>query len=232
MEDRKGKIIIALDFSDIDKAREIVKELIPYTNWFKIGSELVLAAGARDSIKMVKDLGGRVFLDCKFNDISNTVLRSIEVVRDLGVDMCTVHASVGRETLSYINQKKGDMKIIVVTVLTSLDDAVAQEIFGKDVRSAVIKFNEIAEETMCDGVVCSAEELKFIKDTSTRETFIRITPGIRPSWSVKDDQKRVLTPREAFNNGADFIVIGRPITSPPEEIGGSAEAAQMVINEL
>ena len=232
MEHRRDKIIIALDVADMQKATNVVKELSPYTKWFKIGSEFVLSEGAEDAIKMVKSYGGRVFLDCKFNDITNTVLRSVEVARDFGVDMCTVHSSVGRKTLEVINQKKEGMKIIAVTVLTSLDDHSSKEIFGDEIKDTVIKLYKMAEETMCDGVVCSARDLNFIKSLSGCERLIKVTPGIRPLWSDSNDQKRIVTPHEAFEMGADFIVIGRPILFPPKEIGGSDKAIQEIINGL
>ena len=210
-----SKVIIALDFSERQQVLDLVSRLDPQECRLKVGKELFTSYGPQ-IVRELQTLGFEVFLDLKFHDIPNTVYKAIRAAADLGVWMVNVHASGGRAMLTQARQAIEDSQnkplLIAVTILTSLSASEVAEIgYGQDVATQVKHLARLSYECGLDGVVCSAQEANIIKNVTTPE-FLTVTPGIRLADATKDDQTRVMTPEAAVNNGADYLVIGRPIT--------------------
>lgn len=216
----EDRIIVALDVNNLGNAKKLIKTLWPRVKFFKIGLEMINTGQAPELIEYIRDLGGQVFYDIKLNDIPNTVGRAAKVISNLGVEMFTIHASAGRDSIRVAVKNKGRGKVVGVTILTSL--AI------RDTKDQVIKFSKMLKREGVYGVVCSSQESNVLKKLGLKI----IIPGIRPSWAKQNEQKRTATPREALKNGADYIVIGRPITNPPKEIGGPREALARIIEEI
>lgn len=230
-----GKIIVALDNIDDDyKLERLIKDLAPLGVGFKVGLELIARGLASWTIKLIHESGGWVFYDGKFNDIPNTVKEATRAVVDKGVRMFDVHASSGIESMVAAVKGKGKSKTLVlaVTVLTSLDYREVPDIFGKSVILSVLHFAYQAKKAGCDGIICSAQDLAIFKPYPDLQKLTKVTPGIRPVWAKSNDQKRFLTPKEAIEAGADYLVIGRPITNPPKEIGSPQKALEEIIAEI
>ncbi|HEY4474393.1 MAG TPA: orotidine-5'-phosphate decarboxylase [Candidatus Paceibacterota bacterium] len=222
MNNTREKIIVAIDTDNLRTARYLVKNLLPYAEHFKIGLELSSAVGAPHAIEMVHKLGGKVFYDGKFNDISNTVGKATKAISNLGVSMFDVHASSGPESVRSAVQNKGKSKVLGVTILTSLDEK----------GDMVLRLAEMLRKEGVDGIVCSPWEIKLIRKYKKFNQLLIVTPGIRPKWAPIGDQKRFMTPFEAVRAGADYLVIGRPITNPPISIGTPLEAIKLIHKEL
>jgi len=233
---KKNRIIVALDVDNPEQAIDIVDVLFPTIKIFKVGSQLFSIAGP-DLIKKIQQKGAKVFLDLKFFDIPNTVAQASKNLTRLGVFMFNMHCMGGTTMLEEAAkssileaEKLGVHKPIIlgVTILTSMDIKDLQKIgFEKDVNEAVIFLASLAKKAGLCGVVCSAKEAAIIKQKFVKD-FICVCPGIRPSWSASDDQKRITTPKEAFNSGADYIVVGRPVIAA-ENI---KEAAEKIVDEV
>ncbi len=213
------KIIVALDVDNFSNAKKLVKELYPRVKFFKIGLEMINTGQVPELINFINKLGGKVFYDAKLNDIPNTVGRAAKVISGLGVWGFTIHSFSGREAIRAAVANKGKAKVIGVTALTSMAGVS---------RRNIIKSAEMLVEEGVDGIVCSVREVYFLKKFKK----ILITPGIRPVWANKNEQKRIAAPSEAIKAGADYLVIGRPITSPPEKIGSSEKALAKIIEEI
>ncbi|MDP3697312.1 MAG: orotidine-5'-phosphate decarboxylase [Candidatus Taylorbacteria bacterium] len=226
------KIIVALDTSNLNGAKKLVKTLWPRVKFFKIGLEMINTGQAPELIRFIKKLGGRVFYDVKLNDIPNTVAKTSKVISGLGIDMFTVHASAGREAIRAAIRNKGRSKVIGVTVLTSLGDNVCKVIFGDMPSKKVMQLTDMLLKEGADGIVCSYAEAKLIRKFKRFKKLKIIIPGIRPSWASQNEQKRTATPREAIESGADYLVIGRPVTDPPKKIGSPSTALDIIIKEL
>lgn len=210
----KDRLIVALDVDNLKKAKVLVDRLYPTVRIFKVGSELFTACGPQ-ALDMIHKKGARVFLDLKFHDIPNTVSRAVKAAKKMGVFMLNVHASGGRQMLKAAAsaKRKGKSPILLaVTVLTSLD-AVGLSKVGvkKSPLAQVENLALLAKSAGADGVVCSANEIRSIRKTCGKN-FVIVTPGIRPAEGRDEDQKRVATAEYAFTCGADYIVVGRPIT--------------------
>ena len=203
-------IIVAIDEIDFKKASSIVDNLDSKKCMVKIGSVAFNSIGP-DIIFYAAKKGFDIFLDLKLHDIPNTIKKSIEGLISYPINMLTVHASGGREMLSAAMEAVSgtSIKIFGVTILTSLNDDDTNEIFQRTSSEQVRMMLDLAESARIDGVVCSPHELELAKK---RESLLSITPGIRLQNS-NDDQKRVMTPKEAIDLGADYLVIGRPITA-------------------
>ncbi|MDO8332658.1 MAG: orotidine-5'-phosphate decarboxylase [Pseudomonas sp.] len=222
--DRK-RIIIALDFADSATAIDLLKQLDPAQCRVKIGKELFTRCGP-DLVKKVIASGFEVFLDLKFHDIPNTVAKAVSAAADMGVWMVNVHASGGRDMMcaarAAVDASENKPLLIAVTVLTSMSQADLAAT-GVDV-APIVQVNRLAalaRECRMDGVVCSAEETTLLRANFGKD-FVLVTPGIRPAGDEAGDQKRVVTPAEAFIRGSDYLVIGRPITmstSPRDKLG-------------
>ena len=212
------KVIVALDVSSREEAIHLVKQLHDLAGMFKVGSQLFMAAGPA-VVREIIDGGGRVFLDLKFHDIPNTVTQAAVEAARLGVSMMTIHASGGRAMMEAVSKELQDKFterrpiIVAVTVLTSLDTRALFEIgWEQPLDEQVPRLARLAEDCGIDGVVCSPREIQLVRK-AVAPRFKIVTPGIRlPEQSI-NDQQRVATPREAFEAGADYIVVGRAVTA-------------------
>ena len=204
------QIITAVDESNLDLFKEIVDSLDSNLCMVKVGSVSFNALG-HEAVLYAASKGFDIFLDLKLHDIPNTVKKSIEGLINLPIQMLTIHTSGGKQMMEYAMEavKETNIKIFGVTALTSLSDADTNQIYKRDAADQVAAMLDLAEESGIDGVVCSPHELHLV---AKRESLLSITPGIRLRDS-DDDQSRVMTPKEAIDLGANYIVIGRPITS-------------------
>ena len=217
----ESKIIVALDFPQQVSAMVLVDQLDPRLCRLKVGKELFTAAGP-SFVKLLVAKGFDVFLDLKFHDIPNTVAKAVIAVADLGVWMTNVHASGGSRMMRAAKQalveRRSDMLLIGVTVLTSMEDEDLAEVsVERSVDDQVLHLATLAKEANLDGVVCSAQEASLLKSTFGG-TFNLVTPGVRLAGAGADDQRRVTTPVEAVSLGSDYLVIGRPITQSPDPL--------------
>jgi orotidine-5'-phosphate decarboxylase len=224
-------VFVALDTPDLDNALSLARAVKPYVGGLKVGLEFITALGP-DAIRRVAEIGLPVFADVKFHDIPNTVAGASRAIAGLGVAMFNVHASGGeammRAAADAIAPWTPRPLLIAVTVLTSLDDAVLETVGQRAPASEQVgRLAALVKTSGLDGVVCSAHELATVR-AACGPDFLTIVPGIRPAGSVKGDQKRVMTPKEAIAAGADILVIGRPITAAPDP----AEAAKAIAEEL
>ena len=219
------QIITAVDESNLDLFKEIVDSLDSNLCMVKIGSVSFNALG-HEAVLYVASKGFDIFLDLKLHDIPNTVKKSIEGLVNLPIQMLTIHTSGGKQMMEYAMEavKETNIKIFGVTALTSLSDADTNQIYKRDAADQVAAMLDLAEESGIDGVVCSPHELHLV---AKRESLLSITPGIRLRDS-DDDQSRVMTPKEAIDLGANFIVIGRPITAS----GNIKEALKEIHNSI
>jgi orotidine-5'-phosphate decarboxylase len=225
----KDKIIVPLDVPTGDASRRLVRQLGGRIGFFKVGSQLFTADGP-DIVEEIRDSGSKVFLDLKFHDIPTTVHHAVEAACGLGVDMLTVHLSGGRTMCEAAAKAGGGRTTLVlgVTILTSLSDGDLGELgFREPVRDQVILLAGLAQQTGITGLVASPQELSLLRECFG-SFFTIVVPGIRPDWSKADDQKRTMTPYEALRAGADYLVIGRPITAAADPL----EAAQRIIDEV
>ncbi len=209
-------IIVAIDEIDFNKASSIIDNLDSKKCMLKIGSVAFNSHGYK-LIDYAAEKGFNIFLDLKLHDIPNTVKKSIEGLISLPINMLTIHTSGGKEMMSAAMEAVSgtDIKVFGVTTLTSLSDEDTINIFKRTTSEQVDAMLDLAESAGIDGVVCSPHELEIV---SKRESLLSITPGIRLNDS-NDDQKRVMTPKEAIDLGADYLVIGRPITQSDDILG-------------
>jgi orotidine-5'-phosphate decarboxylase len=228
----KDRIIVALDVPTLDEARDVVRELAGRVGAFKVGLELLSAEGSRAVVEAIHETGCRVFYDAKFNDIPNTVAGAAKAVAKLGVWMFDVHASCGPQAIAAAVANKGSSRVVVVTVLTSLDDDLSQEIFGAPAGTKVLEFARMSALAGAEGLVCSPRELPLLQEDFVLRSLWMIVPGVRPAWASTDDQARVMTPGEAIRSGATAVVIGRPILRPPATIGGPRDALARIVDEI
>ncbi|MBL7068787.1 MAG: orotidine-5'-phosphate decarboxylase [Candidatus Omnitrophica bacterium] len=232
----KDRIIVALDVNDAESCKALLDKLYPTIKAFKVGSQLFTAVG-QEAINMIKRKGASCFLDLKFHDIPATVGKTSASATSLGADLFDMHASGGfdmmkeavrssEETAERLKIKKP--LILGVTVLTSMDKKDLEDLgIKRDTKDEVLFLAELAKKAGLDGVIASADETESIKK-NLGKGFVVVTPGIRPSWTKKADQKRIATPKEAFDRGADYIVIGRAIT----EVEDPKAAAERIIGEI
>ena len=203
------KIFVACDSTKIKKVKEIINstQISKFKIGYKFGLEFVNSKNGR---KFISTLRKKViFLDLKLNDIPNTCLSTVKAIKDLKVNYLTIHISSGLEALRAVKKISGKIKVIGVTTLTSLTQKSLKEIgYDKKLNSLIIHQARLASRAKLDGLVCSAREVGVIKKIFKKEI---ITPGIRIDKKI-NDQKRVMTPLDAFKNGSDWLVIGRPIT--------------------
>jgi orotidine-5'-phosphate decarboxylase len=240
----RERLVVALDVETGDRALGLVSALRGSVGMFKIGKQLFTAEGP-DLVRRVVGAGERVFLDLKYHDIPATVAKaSVEATR-LGVSILNVHASGGREMLREATRAVAEFAsdnrvqrplVLAVTVLTSLDDDLLAETgVAGGAAAHVVRLARLARECGCDGVVASPLEIDLIRRDVAREDFVVLTPGIRPAGEAKGDQRRVMTPAEAVAAGADYLVVGRPITGAAdprdaaEAIAAEMEAADAAV---
>ncbi len=232
----RKRLIVALDLADPSRARTLATVLAPEVGMFKVGKQLYVSAGP-DIVRTIHELGGEVFLDLKFHDISNTVAAAAVEAARLGVRLFNVHASGGpemmRQTAAAVEKVCGEEglrrpSVLGVTVLTSLDDSDLETLgIQGGVRAQVLRLAGMVREAGLAGVVCSAQEAADIR-RACGDGFLLVTPGIRPAGEQAGDQKRIMTPGDAVRAGIDYIVVGRPITGADDP----ADAARMVVAEM
>jgi len=226
----ESPIIVALDFADSQQAIALVNRLDPHACALKVGKELFVAAGPT-AVQAMIDRGFRVFLDLKFHDIPHTVAQACAAATRLGVWMLNVHASGGRAMLVAAREavaraaSEGGMTrplLLGVTVLTSLGAADLEEVgVPNGPEAAALRLARLSAACGLDGVVCSAVEAPTLR-RALGPQFKLVTPGIRPAGSAADDQTRIVTPEAAIANGADFLVVGRPITQAADPLDALA----------
>ena len=217
---REHRPVIALDFPSFEVVKEFLA-LFPAEEslYLKVGMELYYATGP-EIVSYLKGQGHSVFLDLNLHDIPNTVKSAMKVLSQLGVDMTNVHAAGGVEMMKAAREGLGSQaKLIAVTQLTSTSEAQMQEFqnIQTSLQESVIHYAKKTAEAGLDGVVCSAQEVQVIKQ-ATKPEFICLTPGIRPQGAAIGDQKRVMTPADAYQIGSDYIVVGRPITQAEDPV--------------
>ncbi len=236
MDDVQRRLIFALDVDSFEEARSSVNQLQGKVGAFKVGKQLFTRCGP-DVVRMIRDHGVDVFLDLKYHDIPNTVaMAGVEALR-LGVWMFNVHALGGPEMMAQLVAEvdkvcprgtKGRPLLIAVTILTSSTDATLQAIgIDRPVAEVVPRLSKLAQNAGMDGVVASPQEVGLIRQACGRD-FAIVTPGVRPAEASLNDQKRVMTPGEALRAGADYLVIGRPISAAPDP----AVAAERIVAEM
>lgn len=217
----RDRVIVALDTPRLEDAKKLLAELQGVITFYKIGLELFSAHGWK-AIELVRRSGGRIFLDLKLHDIPTTVAKTATVICEHEIDMFNVHALGGfemmKKTAETVNDcvKVGKKKpmILAVTILTSHTEEDLSRDLGiqKGLNEEVASLARLAHKAGLDGVVCSPQEIALVRQELPKD-FTLVTPGVRPLESDKNDQKRTLTPKEALQAGADYLVIGRPITA-------------------
>ncbi len=236
----KDRLIVSLDLRDLGQIKETVTSLKGLVSFYKIGAIPFTFFGI-DVIKMLKDEGMRVMFDLKYHDIPNTVARACEAASQLGVDFITLHTSGGftmledavKATLMQAELNKTPApKLLGITILTSLDEAYLKDLYGETIRSLseqVVFLAGLARSAGLDGVVASPQEIRLIREACGRDLLI-VTPGVRlKEVAVSgDDQARTMTPKQAVQQGADYLVVGRPIVKASDP----RHAAQQIIKEM
>lgn len=249
------RIIVALDVSDVSVAIELADTLFDHVGGFKIGLEFFTSTYARlvsfedleEATELLQNLRelfalttGKLFWDGKWCDIPNTVGAAANGLQPLQPKFCNVHASAGGKAIAAAVAGKGTSKVLGVTLLTSIDEPECRSIYGDNPDKVVVEFACLLAEAGADGIICSPRELdclagaaqSIVDEYAKVATLLKVTPGIRPTWSAKGDQARITTPADAVKNGADYLVIGRPITNPPAKIGTPVDAAKRIADEI
>jgi len=232
----RNPILVALDVPTADAALKLAEQLAPVVGGFKIGSELFTAAGP-DIVKRIRELGGMVFLDLKFHDIPNTVAKAVASATRLDVQMLTIHTTGGFEMMRAAEKSAQDAAkslglqpplVLGVTVLTSFNNETLVEIGCEaDTEKQVLRLAQLAVKSGLRGLVCSPLEIAALRKILPAHIQL-VTPGIRTGEEKADDQKRTLTPREAMNAGANWLVIGRPIYAAKNP----RQAAEKILESL
>lgn len=219
----KERIIFALDVSTLEEVERWVDLLKDHIGAFKVGKQLFTACGPK-VLDLIQEKGGKIFLDLKFHDIPNTVAGAIREAQRPGVIMINIHALGGYDMMVAAREaiestpKETRPKLLAVTVLTSLNGECLHDIgIDKEPMELVLKLSSLAKRAGLDGVVASSLEAEAIRK-EMGDDFLIVTPGIRPAVKETGDQKRVATPRDAIDNGADYLVIGRPIRQSPDPV--------------
>jgi orotidine-5'-phosphate decarboxylase len=231
------RLVIALDVDNDEEALGLVAELKGSVGIFKVGHQLFTAYGP-DIVRRIIGMGGRVFLDLKYHDIPNTVAKASAEATKLGVSIFNVHSLGGLDMMkaAAAAAKEAAGKhglpepiVLAVTVLTSMDErSLRKELkITRSLQREVAHLARMAQRAGMHGVVASPQEIKMLR-RAVRGEFVILTPGVRPAWAAKDDQKRVMTPGEAVKSGADFIVVGRPVLMAQDR----KAAVQKILEEM
>ncbi|MFL2897185.1 MAG: orotidine-5'-phosphate decarboxylase [Candidatus Pelagibacter sp.] len=207
---KKNKIFVACDTVNISKIKEIIKktQTSKLKIGYKFGLEFLNSKNGRNFLSKLKNK--IIFADLKLHDIPNTCVSAIKAIKDLKVNYLTIHISSGLHALKAAKKVTGKTKLIGVTILTSLDDKALKKIgFKMNVKKLVLHQARLASKAKLDAIVCSAKEVKMVRKVFKKEI---ITPGLRIGKKNNNDQKRILTPKQAYKNGSDWLVVGRPLT--------------------
>lgn len=244
----KDRIIIPLDFDNPEKAITVIEQLQDHVGLFKVGLQIIwatlagllaekdekVAAGnlaiARKLFKLLQQK--KLFIDGKLDDIPNTVAGASAEIARFEPFMFNLHASVDIDAMMDAKAKARDSLVFAVTVLTSHGDNITQLVYGNPPGAKVLQFGRNVKLAGLDGVICSPMEIELLRSRRELKGLLLATPGVRPPWASTDDQARIGTPEGAMEAGADFIVIGRPITNPPPAIGTPVDAAKKVAEEI
>lgn len=233
--------MVALDVDELAQAEPIAAELSGSGVTFKIGNQLGTYEGWKAAVAFARRHGAQVFCDTKFKDIPETVKLSARAISRFEPDFFNIMADTDpaaiRAAVEGVRSATEDFgirppKLLGVTVLTSFSSDVCQSVYGANAIDKVVQFATAAAEAGLNGVVCSAEEATVLRSHSAAKELLLITPGIRPAWATSGDQSRVMTPSRAIKAGADYLVIGRPITQPPPDIGSPQNALQKIMEEI
>lgn len=230
------RLIVALDTSDESQALAFVRALRGRVKTFKVGLELLSSCGVQIIPKIV-DLGGQVFVDCKFMDIPNTVSGASRALCRQGVKMFSIHSLAGRDSLlaaveavRSAPERKRPL-VLAVTILTSIDKPALNQLgIPGLVEEEAVRLTQLALDAGVDGVIASPQEVSSIRQCSS--SALIVAAGVRPWWSPSGDQRRVATPAQAISSGATHIVVGRPIVRAPESIGGPLAAVNLILDEI
>ena len=233
----QNQLIVALDVESLAAAKKLVTTLSDTVKWFKIGKQLFTAVGPA-AVKPLREAEKNIFLDLKFHDIPNTVAGGVASGTTIGANMINMHASGGlemmraaAETADKQASKLGIPKptLLGVTILTNVSEADFQSNFGTQRKLAdqVAYLAELSQQAGLDGVVASPLEIELIRQVCG-DDFVIVTPGVRPAWAAANDQQRVMTPAEAIDASADYIVVGRPITASDKP----RDAARKILQEI
>jgi orotidine-5'-phosphate decarboxylase len=233
----KECLILALDIDSDTEALGLVSELKDSVGMFKVGHQLFTAYGP-DIVRRIVGMGGRVFLDLKYHDIPNTVAKAAAEAVKLGVSIFNVHALGGLDMMKAAALSAGETAeklhlpcpiVLAVTILTSMDErSLRKELkINRSLQREVVHLARLAQRAGMHGVVASPQEIKMLRK-GIRGEFVILTPGVRPAWAPKDDQKRIMTPAEAVHAGADYIVVGRPVL----KAGDRRDAVKKILDEI
>lgn len=233
----KNPLIVALDVDTVDEAEALASALAPYTGALKVGMQLFNSAGP-EAVRRLIEKKASVFVDLKLHDIPNTVAGAARSLTRLGAAIFNVHAAGGRammqEAAKAARNEAGKAgvkppQVIAVTILTSIDEVIfSQELgFHGSIEDRVVAWARLAQEAGLDGVVASPKEISAIRKACGKD-FVIITPGVRPAGAAANDQKRTMTPYEAVNLGASYLVVGRPVTAAQDPV----EAARAILKEI
>lgn len=235
--DIRDRLVVPLDVDSIEEAESIIDELGDMVSTYKIGLQLFTREG-HEIVREVKSRDKKVFLDLKFHDIPNTVVNSVKAAFELGADMLTIHSMGGFSMMEGVakliwqwkDHGKNPPIVFAVTVLTSLDAAFLEDVIGttgRTMEEEVVILAKAAQSAGLSGVVASPKEIITIREACGKDMLI-LTPGIRPAGSDMNDQARTATPGDAIKNGADYIVVGRPILNSDNR----RKAAEEIIDEM
>jgi orotidine-5'-phosphate decarboxylase len=219
-------IIVALDVPTLEEAKTLARSLVVEVGGFKVGMELLMGAG-HAAVETIATLGKPVFVDAKLHDIPNTVERAATRIKAAGARWVTVHAPGGKDMMEAAVAGMDGEGVLAVTMLTSLSQADLESIGVPTLASDhVVALASLAADSGTEGVVCSPEEIRRVKDKEP--SLVVFTPGVRPAASDVEDQKRVATPEQARSDGADFLVIGRPITRAADPVTAARDIATAI----
>lgn len=234
------RIIIALDFSSLKDAEPLIRQLKDRVGLFKVGLTMMLSEGIKNIVAKIKDITGKdqnIFADLKFSEAIDIPWQmggvSSLFCDSKGLAFVTTHIESKKSLKEFVDKFKNGTKVLGLTILTSKSESEIEQSRGVDILNAVATLSNTAKEAGCHGVVCSGQEAKVIRKLLGPDLII-VTPGIRPSWSkIKgDDQKRIVTPQEAILNGADYIVVGRPIYMDKDPVGAAMKISDEIAKAL
>ncbi|MBI1999474.1 MAG: orotidine-5'-phosphate decarboxylase [Parcubacteria group bacterium] len=225
------RLIVALDTSDINEVKRLVLMLKSHVGMFKVGLELMMARGGPQAAEYLRSLDVRVFYDGKFCDVPHAVEPAVRTVAGIGVDFFTVHVAAGRASLEAAARAKGKSRMLGVASLTSIDYRESMESMRDSPAGVIARAAQLLSDVGADGIVCSPLELSQL---TPFPKLCRVATGVRPSWHwlADDDQKRFTTPFQAVVGGADYLVVGRPLTNPPRSVASPVRAAELIAEEI
>lgn len=236
------QIMVALDVDELEQAQNIAEQLRNTGVTFKIGNQLGTYEGWQAAIEFAERFNARIFCDTKFKDIPETVKKSARAITRHQPDFFNIMADTQAEALvAAVDGMNSAIKdfdltkipvLLGVTVLTSMNDETVRSIYGASASEKVLQFASAAANAGLDGVVCSAEEITLLRSNQATKDLLLVTPGIRPTWAATGDQSRITTPAQAVKAGADYLVIGRPITQPPVAVGSPQNAIEKILEEI